>query len=68
MKIKEVRDLDKQALKEKIDEWEGELFNLRFQMTIGQLSNPVRMRMVRRDIARAKTVLGEKETQPSSQG
>ena len=39
---------------------EEELFNLRFQAKMGQLSNPVRLRIVRRDIARVKTLLGDK--------
>ncbi|RSL28708.1 50S ribosomal protein L29, partial [Salibacterium salarium] len=38
-----------------------ELFNLRFQLATGQLDNPARIRNVRKDIARAKTVLRERE-------
>jgi large subunit ribosomal protein L29 len=49
-----------QELKEKSAALEEELFNLRFQAKMGQLSNPVRMRIVRRDIARVKTLIGDK--------
>jgi len=59
MKAKEFRDLSVDEVREKITSLEEELFNLRFQAQVGQLSNPVRMRMVRKEIARAKTVLNE---------
>ncbi len=59
MKVKELQELSIDEVKEKLSEMEEELFNLRFQANIGQLSNPVRMRIVKRDIARAKTVLHE---------
>jgi large subunit ribosomal protein L29 len=49
-------------LKEKAGALEEELFNLRFQETMGQLSNPVRLRIVRRDIARIKTIITEKKS------
>lgn len=61
MKAHEFRDLQKQELKEKLSEMEEELFNLRFQAKIGQLSNPVRLRIVRKEYARAKTILKEKD-------
>lgn len=57
MKAKELQDLPIEEVKEKLSEMEEELFNLRFQAKMGQLSNPVRMRIVKRDMARAKTVL-----------
>jgi len=57
MKVKEIRDLSAEEIAKKVDSWEEELFNLRFQARMGQLSNPLQLRMVRRDIARAKTVL-----------
>ena len=59
MKVKEIRDLSAEEIAKRIDAWEEELFNLRFQARLGQLSNPLQLRMVRRDIARAKTVLQE---------
>ena len=60
MKAVEIREMQRGEIKEKISEMEEELFNLRFQAKIGQLSNPLRMRVVKKDIARAKTVLNEK--------
>lgn len=60
MKPKEIRGLTKEDLLKKIDGWEEEIFNLRFQAKIGQLANPLQLRYVRRDIARAKTILNEK--------
>lgn len=61
MKAKELRELPITEVKTKMSEMEEELFNLRFQAKMGQLSNPVRMRIVKRDIARAKTILHESE-------
>ena len=45
----------------KLIELKSELFNLRFQLAVGQLSNPMRIREVRREIARVKTVMRQKE-------
>jgi large subunit ribosomal protein L29 len=45
----------------KVNELKEELFNLRFQLATGQLDNPMRIREVRKDIARAKTILRERE-------
>lgn len=59
MKPKEIRGLSKEELLKKIDGWEEEIFNLRFQAKIGQLANPLQLRYIRRDIARAKTILNE---------
>jgi len=59
MKLKEMREIQSNELKEKIAEMEEELFNLRFQAKLGQLSNPVRMRIVKKDLARAKTIIAE---------
>ena len=61
MKVKEIRDLSAEEIAKKVDSWEEELFNLRFQARMGQLANPLQLRMVRRDIARAKTVLRQME-------
>ena len=61
MKSKEVRDLSDAELTAK---WKGlkeELFNLRFQLATRQLDNPMRIREVKKDIARAKTVQRERE-------
>ncbi|KUK13576.1 MAG: 50S ribosomal protein L29 [Synergistetes bacterium] len=61
MKAKELRDLTIDELREKYKELKKELFNLRFQKAVGQLGNPMRIRQVKRDIARIKTVIREKE-------
>jgi large subunit ribosomal protein L29 len=67
MKMTEIKTLSVQELKEKASALQEELFNLRFQDKMGQLSNPVRLRIVRRDIARVKTLITEKRSaQPSS--
>jgi large subunit ribosomal protein L29 len=60
MKAVELRELSDSELKSKINEFEGEFFNLRFQDKMGQINNPVRKRHIGRDIARAKTVLKER--------
>jgi large subunit ribosomal protein L29 len=66
MKANELREMTSPEVEEKIEGMEEELFNLRFQMKMGQLSNPLRMRIVRREIARAKSVLNEKKTAAAS--
>jgi len=60
MKSKELRELDKAALANKIDELEALYLKLRFQKVSGQVENPSKLRTTRRDIARAKTILTEK--------
>ncbi len=61
MKIQEIRDLSTQELEDKIKDLKEELFNLRFQNATNQLDNPMRIVSVKKDIARVKTVLREKE-------
>ncbi len=61
MKAEELRGLSTVELKEKLRELREELFNLRFQKSIHQLENPMRIREVKRDIARVLTVIREKE-------
>jgi large subunit ribosomal protein L29 len=56
MKAAELRDLSDEVLREKLRELQEELFNLRFQLATGQIENVGRIRTVRRDIARLKTV------------
>jgi large subunit ribosomal protein L29 len=60
MKIRELRDLSKEELQAKAVDIKKELFNLRVQQTMGQIENPMRLRLLRKDIAKAKTVLKEK--------
>ena len=57
----ELRELDADALTERLREAKEELFNLRFQMATGQLTNNRRLRVVRQDIARIYTVIRERE-------
>ncbi|MDN5344407.1 MAG: large subunit ribosomal protein [Clostridia bacterium] len=61
MKAKEIRELTTEELLQKVGELKQELFNLRFQLATGQMDNPMRLREVRRGIARAKTILRERE-------
>ncbi|MFZ5942537.1 MAG: 50S ribosomal protein L29 [Bacillota bacterium] len=61
MKANKLRDLTVDELVRKVDNLKEELFNLRFQMATGQLENPMRINEVKKDIARAKTVLRERE-------
>jgi large subunit ribosomal protein L29 len=61
MKAKNIRDLSTAEIVAKVNELKDELFNLRFQLATGQLDNPMRIREVRKDIARAKTILRERE-------
>ena len=63
MKAKDIREMNRDELSLKAGELKEELFNLRFQMATGQLENPMRLREVRKDIARTKTVLREMELQ-----
>jgi large subunit ribosomal protein L29 len=57
---KELRDLSSDELQTKAVDLKKELFNLRFQQAMGQIENPMRLRILRRDIAKTKTVLKEK--------
>ena len=61
MKAKELRDMTVIELGSKLNELKGELCNLRFQLATGQLDNPVKLRFIRKDIARVKTILNEKQ-------
>ena len=61
MKVEDVRAKTDDELKGQVEELRKEQFNLRFQRASGQLENTARVRQVRRDIARIKTILGERE-------
>ncbi len=61
MKPSQVREMGKDELEAKEKELQEQLFRLRVQKSIGQLDNAVKLREVRRDIARVKTVLREKQ-------
>ncbi|MEL7659072.1 MAG: 50S ribosomal protein L29 [Bacillota bacterium] len=61
MKAKKLRELTDEELNRKVADYKEELFNLRFQLATGQLDNPMRIRDVRKNIARCKTVLRQRE-------
>ena len=61
MKASELKNLSTQELAAKEKELKEELFNLRFQLATGQLTNPQRMRECKKDVARVKTLLCERE-------
>ena len=61
MKAKEIRQMTDQELNTKLLDLKNELFNLRFQLATGQLDNPMRIKVVRKDIARVKTTIRERE-------
>lgn len=65
MKAAEVRDMTIDELNTKLGDLKAELFNLRFQLAVNQLENPMRIKVVRKDIARIKTVLRERELKDS---
>lgn len=63
MKAKELKGLSANELNVKLNDLKNELFNLRFQLATGQLENSSRIKLVKRDIARVKTVMRETEIQ-----
>ena len=60
MKATELREMTDVELNKQLKHLKAELFNLRFQHTIHQLDNPIRIEAVKKDIARVMTVLAEK--------
>ena len=61
MKVKDIRELSTKEINEKIVSAKEELFNLRFQQATGALEKPSRIRDLRHEVARLKTVLRERE-------
>ena len=61
MKVSELREMSADEVKNRLEELHEEAFNLRLQHVSGQLTTPIRLREVRRDIAKAHTVLKEHE-------
>ena len=57
---KDLRDLSSEELLAKATDLKKEIFNLRVQQAMGQIENPMRLRLLRKDIAKTKTVLKEK--------
>ncbi len=61
MKAREVRELSGEERLQKVQDLQQELFNMRFQHEISQLENPQKMKQIKRDIARIKTIIKESE-------
>ncbi len=61
VKSKEIRDMDDVELKSKLQSLKEELFNLYFQQSTGQIDNPLRVKEVRKSIARCKTIQHERQ-------
>ncbi len=61
MKAKELRNKSVDELNKSVGDLKTELFNLRFQLATGELDNPMRINKVKKDIARIKTVIRERE-------
>ena len=60
MDVAQLRSMDNVALQKQLDDLQQEMFNMRFQRAAGQLPNFNRLRQVRRDIARVKTILRQR--------
>ena len=63
MKASEIRGLTIEELRQREEDISEELFNLKFQLATAQLENKMRVRQVRRDLARIKTIMREKQAQ-----
>ncbi|MGD9252338.1 MAG: 50S ribosomal protein L29 [Holophagae bacterium] len=63
MKAKEYRDRSDDELRKTLDDLEEQLFKLRFQKSTGQIENPIKIREVRKDIARVLTVMNERRSE-----
>ncbi len=61
MKASELREMTSAELESKLQSLKEELFNLRFQLTVNQLDNPMRIKAVKKDIARVQTVIRQNE-------
>ena len=66
MNAKEIRELTLAELNEKLADLKDQLFKLRFQLAINQLENPMSIVAVKKDIARVKTIIREKELSADS--
>jgi large subunit ribosomal protein L29 len=59
MKARELRELSEDELRRKEDDLKDQLFKLKFQHALGQLENAMKLKSIKKDIARIKTILGE---------
>ena len=66
MKASEIRQLTAEELNTKLNDLKAELLNLRFQLAINQLENPMRISVVKKDIAKIKTIIRENELKDST--
>lgn len=66
MKAKDIRNMNDQELNNQLSSLKEELFNLRFQHATGQLDNPLKIKEVKKDYARVKTVIRERELQANA--
>ena len=63
MKTVELRNFSVEELIEKKKDFKSEIFNLKIQMSIGKIENPSRLKILRRDVARVKTIIKEKKAE-----
>ena len=63
MELKKMREMTEVELNTELGKMKKELFNLRFQYVTGQLENPIKLRDTKKQIARVKTIIREKELQ-----
>ncbi len=68
MNAAELRDQSPEQLRDKLVDLKKEAFNLRFQQATGAMENTARVRQIRRDVARVKTVLNEKAASAAQEG
>ena len=67
MELKKIKEMTEVELNAELKKKKNELFNLRFQHVTGQLDNPIKMKDVKREIARVKTIIREKEISKEKQ-
>jgi large subunit ribosomal protein L29 len=66
MKAKNIRERSDDELRKALSDLEEQLFKLRFQKSTGQIENPIKIREVRKDIARVMTVMTERQAEGSA--
>ena len=67
MRTKEIREMSSENLEKELNELKSELFKLKFSLATGGLENPMRIRIVKKDIAKIKTILKERELAQASE-
>jgi len=61
VKVKEIKEMSPVELRKSLEDSKDQLFKLKFQLATGQLDNPMRIKEVKRDIARVKTIIRQRE-------